>query len=154
MSIEAKNLYLGQAYLVVTTVSTVGYGDDVPDMSIRTTDRLLLVFTMNLGILFFCYLQGQLIEFMKNQVDTINLEKILDEKEYGIKRYMAEHNSLCEKDRSDFFESGYFQKGLKAVDTDLHGPKAIDRERLDLFIKTLNINFKYNVKHAINCEYF
>lgn len=51
-----KDLYLSQVYFIVSSVSTVGYGDDVPEISNDSNDRILLIFTMNLGILFFCYL--------------------------------------------------------------------------------------------------
>ena len=65
---------------------------------------------------------------------------------------MVEHNSFCEKDsRPHEHSDRYLQTG---IDPDLFGPRAIDRQRLDLFIKTLNVNFKYNVKHAIDCDHF
>lgn len=53
---------------------------------------------------------------------------------------MVSHNKISEKEARDTH--------------DVYGPLPIDRKRLDQFIDTININYKFNIKHAIDCELF
>ena len=57
-------LYFKQFYFIVTTVSVVGYGDQIPGAD-GYQDTFLLTVTILLGILSFSYLTGQVDSFIR-----------------------------------------------------------------------------------------
>ena len=79
---EIAELYTTAFYFTVTTITTVGYGDI---SGTNTTERVICIFLMIIGVLFFSFSSGSLTQIISNY-EKVNL-KLLEKQEVLNKIY-------------------------------------------------------------------
>lgn len=67
---EIAELYTTAFYFTVTTITTVGYGDI---SGTNTTERVICIFLMIIGVLFFSFSSGSLTQIISNY-EKVNLK--------------------------------------------------------------------------------
>ena len=83
---EIAELYTTAFYFTVTTITTVGYGDI---SGTNTTERVICIFLMIIGVLFFSFSSGSLTQIISNY-EKVNLK--LQEKQEVLNKIYKEYS--------------------------------------------------------------
>ena len=86
-SLNNEQIYVKTLYYVITTISTVGYGDISPKTS---KEIAFVMFIQFLGVVIFAYLTGNITSILMNLNQR---EKILSEKEINLDKWFLDMNS-------------------------------------------------------------
>ena len=86
-SLNSQQIYVKTLYYVVTTISTVGYGDITPKTS---KEIAFVMFLQLLGVIIFAYITGTITSILMNFSQR---EKMLSENELNLDKWMLDINT-------------------------------------------------------------